>query len=128
MGNLGNRLFFAALGAFFGAIMAGICWLLYGCGLSVRLNGNALDPFLTHWLYGLGGGLAVLGFILEDKMANALGDLISVVFYVQLGETPDRHGKWGYLFWVVLAILVVCALTYWTSPDIAACAVQAESP
>lgn len=117
--DLPDRLLFAALGAFVGCFLGFLCWLLYGCGFSATLHNAVLHPVLKHWLYGVGGGFAILGFVMQDKMANVLGDLISVIFHVEAQTSPIEE-KVSWVFVLVFAVLIV-ALVWSTAPTNTPC-------
>lgn len=114
-----DRLLFALLGAFIGGFLGFGCWLLYGCGLSTAMYNAALPPVLKHWLYGMGGGLAILGFLMQERMADVLGDIISVVFHVETQTSPETD-KVSWVF-VSVCIALVAALLWSSAPANAPC-------
>lgn len=105
-GELGDRLAYAAIGFVFGAIFGAVLWVLYGLALSRNLTpGNDPVSGVLPWIKVVGGGFAVLGFLLKGRVGDLLGDGIAAVYAVETLE----YSRW---FWVV-GLLVVGLLATW---------------
>ncbi len=50
MQGLLDRLGYALIGLFFGALIGVAGWWLYGVAHSVRYRGPGMDPLLRHWV------------------------------------------------------------------------------
>ncbi|MGP1516439.1 MAG: hypothetical protein ACTTJV_02345 [Ottowia sp.] len=111
---LGERLTYAAIAAFFGALLGVALWWLYGLGFSHTLRYRALAPAaFWHWVLGMSGGMAALGFVLCERAADWLGHLLTALFRFEDFSLPERmSGFW----WSLLAILGWIALLWITAP------------
>jgi len=102
-----DRLTYALIGLVFGAVLAVMLWWLYGLGLSMGLHlaGTSPAPRLMPWLVGVGGGCALAGFVLKDRVGDLVGAAISLVYRVESGEV--RHEVSGGVMALVLVGVVV---------------------
>ena len=103
-----DRFSYAFIGALFGALLAVVCWWLYGLAFSIRYNGPGIDPQLLHWVKTLVGIFAVLGFVLKDKVGSVFGDTFASIFNFEADRT-DGHISW----WQALIALIIVAGLIW---------------
>ena len=113
MSGLLDRLGYALLGLFFGAVIGIAGWWLYGLAHSLNYRGPGMDPLLRHWVQYTGGVFAALGFVFRERAADAVGDTVSGIFHFEFNETPGRAASAG----VCGVVLVITLATIWfTSP------------
>lgn len=67
-----DRLSFALLGFIFGSLLAVLLWVLYGHGFSLRHAARREWGELSLWIRYVGGGFALLGFLLMDRVGMPL--------------------------------------------------------
>jgi hypothetical protein len=104
-----DRLSYAFIGAVLGAVLATVCWWLYGLALSLRYSGPGIDPQLIHWVKVLGGAFAILGFAFKDKVGSLAGDALAGIFNFEANHAPTEHVSW----WQVLLTVVLAAGLLW---------------
>lgn len=108
-----DRLLYALISSFFGAIVGVMGWWLYGQAHSLNYDGPAMHPVLQHWLQYSVATFAVLGFVLKDHVAEVVGDTLSAIFHFEINLTPDRNCR----LLVSLVFLVLCIAAIWfTAP------------
>lgn len=105
-----QRLGHALLGGLFGGVLGLAGWWLYGLAHSLFYDGPGMDPVLRHWLLGLGGVFAVLGFIFRGRVVDFFADTLGAVFHFEFGDTPGNGASAA--FALVFLALVVAAIWY----------------
>jgi len=107
-----DRLAYALIGGFFGAVLAAAGWWLYGLAFSLRYSGPGLDPVLMHWVKVLGAAFALLGFFLKDRVGSVVGDAFATIFNFEADHHPrsDVSG-WQALFTIVLVGVLIWYLS-----------------
>lgn len=113
MQGLLDRLGYALIGLFFGALIGVAGWWLYGVAHSVRYRGPGMDPLLRHWVQYGGAIFGVLGFLLRERAADVVADTLSAMFHFEFNPAPGRVAS-AVLGCVVLVIAV--AAIWFTSP------------
>ena len=111
--SLFDRLSYALISGFFGAIVGAAGWWLYGEAHSLNYNGPAMHPVLQHWLQYSIAAFAALGFILKDHAGEVVGDTFSAIFHFEINSTSDQNIR------VVgsLVFLAACIAAIWfTTP------------
>lgn len=98
-----DRLIYALMAAFFGALLGGVGWWLYGMANSLTYSGHPLDPVFRHWVIGGAAGFGVLGFVMGARVADVAGDAFNAMLHFEFSEVPYRTAS-------VLALLLFCAL------------------
>jgi hypothetical protein len=109
---MSSRLAYAAIGLLFGGVLAVVLWWLYGLGLSVSWGhaDRSLTPHLQPWLIYVGGGCAVAGFILKERVGDLVGSALRFVYDAEtLGEGSSNVPGWL----VALVLLGVAALVWY---------------
>jgi hypothetical protein len=86
-----DHLAYALIGGIFGALLAAVCWWLYGLAFSLRSSGPGIDPNLLHWVKIIAGAFALLGLVLKDKVGSALGDAFAAIFNFEADRNPGAH-------------------------------------
>jgi hypothetical protein len=110
---IAERITYALIGAFLGALLGVACWWLYGLANSLSYYGPGIDPVLRHWLVGMGGGFSLLGLVFRERLGNIVGDTLNAIFHFEIGEAPDgRSGP--VVIWLFVAIVI--AVTWLTVP------------
>ena len=104
-----DRLAYALIGGVFGAVLAAVCWWLYGLAFSLRYWGPGIDPNLIHWVMSLGAAFALLGFILKDRVGSVVGDAFAAIFNFE----ADHHPRNDVSGWQALFILVLVGVLIW---------------
>lgn len=113
MQGLFDRLEYALIAAFFGAIIGMAGWWLYGMAHSLNYDGPGMDPVLRHWVQYTGGVFAALGFIFRERAADAVGDTVSGILHFEFNEEPGRAAS----AWVGCVVLAIALAAIWfTSP------------
>lgn len=107
--GLADRLTYAALSGVCGLLLGLLGWFLYGMAYSLSYDGPGMDPVLRHWLVGVGGGFAVLGFFFGARVADWVGDTLSAILHFEWDRTPYRAGT---AFVLVLVVLMVAAVWF----------------
>ena len=109
---MSTRLTYAAIGLLFGAVLAVALWWLYGLGLSMSWGhpDPSLAPRLQPWLVYVGGGCAVAGFILKERIGDLVGSALRLVYETEtLGESSSNVPGWS----IALVLLAVAALVWY---------------
>jgi hypothetical protein len=88
-----DRFAYALIGFIFGAVLGAVCWWLYGLGLSLRMYGPGIDPAIRHWIIYVGLAFAVLGFVFQDGVGDALGSMLSAIFDFEEGSYSRRDTR-----------------------------------
>ena len=83
--NIFDRLGYAFISGFFGALIGLAGWWLYGAAYSLNYSGSAMDPVLRHWLIGCIAVFAVLGFVFKEQAADFVGDTINDMNFAHNG-------------------------------------------
>jgi hypothetical protein len=108
-----ERIFYAAIGSVFGAVLGVGCWWLYGLGNSLNYYGPGMDPVLRHWLTYSSGAFAVIGFVFRERVGDAVGDTINAIFHFESNHPPNENaGVWVAL---VFAAIIIAAI-WFTAP------------
>jgi hypothetical protein len=97
--ELFDRLSYAAIGFFFGALMGSFFWFVTG----FKSHGSlaSLHWSLFDWIKYAGGAFAVIGFIFRDRVGDAFGGLVNGIY-----EYETRGISWGLWLIVLLAIFL----------------------
>lgn len=110
-----DRLGYALIGAFFGALVGVAGWWLYGLAHSLSYDGPGMDPVLRHWVQYGAAAFAVLGFIFRARAADAVADTVSGILHFEFDETPGQAAS-ALVLCVVLALVI--AAIWFTSPSL----------
>jgi len=110
-----DRLGYALIGAFFGALVGVAGWWLYGLAHSLSYDGPGMDPVLRHWVQYSAAAFAVLGFIFRARAADAVADTVSGILHFEFDETPGQAAS-ALVLCVVLVLVLVIAAIWFTSP------------
>ena len=110
--NIFDRLGYAFISGFFGALIGLAGWWLYGEAYSLNYSGPAMDPVLRHWLIGCIAVFAVLGFVFKEQAADFVGDTINVFFHFELNSAPGYIAR--YVLFLVLVVICIAAIWYTT--------------
>lgn len=107
--QLFDRLSFALLGFIFGSLLAVLLWVLYGHGFSLRHAARREWGELSLWIRYVGGGFALLGFLLTDRVGDVVGSTTREVYeyesrYFVPTEVPT---------WLAIPVLVGVGLGVW---------------
>jgi hypothetical protein len=102
-----DRIIFSIISLLFGSLLAVILWLLYGLAFS-RHYTTGIGYDLIPWLKYIGGSFAVIGFILKEKTADILGDIITIVY-----DAETKEPGWLSVI-AIIGALVIVALLYVT--------------
>ncbi len=113
MQGLFDRLGYALIGLFFGALIGVAGWWLYGLAYSLNYDGPGMDPVLRHWVQSMGAIFAVLGFIFRARAADAVADTVSGILHFEWDEIPGRTAS-ALVGCVVLALVI--AAVWFSSP------------
>jgi glutamate-1-semialdehyde aminotransferase len=104
-----DRLSYAVIGLVFGVVLAALLWWLYGIGLSGRLGTPAMQPDFLAWAKYVGGGCAVAGFILKDRIGDLVGGAFSAVYDAEGGSDKEHHAS----TWEVVIVIACVAAAVW---------------
>jgi hypothetical protein len=108
-----DRLSYAAIGLVLGSFLAVVLWWLYGLGLSQQWGFSAPQPRLLPWLAYVGGGSALAGFILKERIGDLVGSALHAVYDAEtLGERSPTIPAW---LVVVVLVAVVAAVWYFVA-------------
>ena len=105
-----DRISYAGIGLVLGLLVATLLWWLHGSGLYLRHH-----PFgswrsdLLPWLKFGGGGGAIAGFILKERIGDLMGGAVQEAYSV---ETASRRGR-DVPTWLVVMVLACVALSVW---------------
>ena len=111
--KLFDRLSYALISSFFGAILGTIGWWLYGEAHSLNYDGPAMHPVLQHWLQYSVAAFATLGFILRDHAGEVVGDVFSAIFNFEINSTPEQNVR----ILGSLVFIAICVAAIWfTTP------------
>lgn len=91
--NLYDRLGCACIGTALGAVLGFAGWCLYGSGFS-RVMSGGIDPSLAHRIKYCGGAFAIIGFIFQDRVGDALGGTINVLVEAEARDTSSSFRTW----------------------------------
>ena len=100
-----DRITSAFIGAIFGALIGVGCWWLYGLAHSRNYDGPGIDPVLRHWVTYAGGAFGVIGFLLRQRLGDAVGDTIGAIVQFEANESPRGRAS-PFLVLVFLSIIV----------------------
>ncbi len=113
MQGLLDRLGYALIGLFFGALIGVAGWWLYGVAHSLNYDGPGMDSVLRHWVQCSGAAFAVLGFIFRARAADAVADTVSGILHFEFNETPGQAAS---VLVLCVALGLVIAAIWFTSP------------
>lgn len=105
-----ERLTFAALGTFFGALVGVLLWFLYDYGASLRLWPPEIHLGLRVWCMGFAGVFALVGLVLGAETGTVIGSILSVIFRFESYEDMQEHS--GRLRYFLLALILICAVWF----------------
>lgn len=105
-----DRITYALIGAFFGAILGVAGWWLYGLAHSLSYSGPGIDPVLRHWVAHAGWVFAVIGFMFRQRVADAVGDTLQALFHFEMDDRPGERAS--PLVHVLVVILIVAAIWF----------------
>ena len=111
--GLFDRLGYALIGAFFGAILGIVGWWLYGVAHSLNYSGPGMDPVLRHWVQYCGGAFSAWSFVFRERAADAVGDTVSAILHFEFNETPGRTAS---VLVCCVALAITLAAIWFTSP------------
>ena len=112
--QLFDRLGYAMISAFFGAVVGIAGWWLYGLTHSLNYTGPAMDPVLRHWLVCSTSVFAALGFFFKDTAADFLADAVSAIVHFEFNEASGNAARYG----VSLVFIALCIAAIWfTTPS-----------
>ncbi|MGM9490645.1 hypothetical protein [Ideonella sp. YS5] len=105
-----DRLSYACIGLVLGLLVATLLWWLHGSGLHVRVRPvGTWRSELLPWLKFGGGGGAVAGFILKERIGDLMGGAIQGAYDV---ETSGRR-ECDVPRWLVFIVLACAVLSVW---------------
>ena len=104
-----DRISYAFLGLFFGALVGVACWWLYGLARSLNYDGPGMDPILRHWVTYLGGVFAAFGFLFKERVGDFIGDTISGILHFEVNYPPGSAAS----AWVGLVFLAIIIAAVW---------------
>lgn len=105
-----DRIIFSTISLLFGSLLAVVLWLLYGLAFSRHFTfGNGIGYDILPWIKYIGGSFAIIGFILKEKTADILGDILTKVY-----DAETRDPNW-LLVIAMIGIAVLVALLYFTT-------------
>jgi hypothetical protein len=104
-----DRISYAFLGLFFGALVGVACWWLYGLARSLNYDGPGMDPILRHWVTYLGGVFAAFGFLFKERVGDFIGDTISGILHFEVNDPPGSAAS----AWVGLVFLAIIIAAVW---------------
>lgn len=110
--SLFDRLTYALIAAFFGALLGCAGWWLYGMAHSLNYSGRPMDPVFRHWVIGSAGAFAVPGFVVGARAADVVGDAFSAIFHFELNQAPGQAA--GLAAGLIFLVLVGVALWFTT--------------
>ncbi len=105
-----DRVAHALLGAVLGLLIGVAGWWLYGLAHSLNYDGPAMDPVLRHWLSWAGAAFATMGFVLRQRVTQAVGDTFKAIFHFELDAAPDERG--GAIVALVFVVIVLAAIWF----------------
>ncbi len=107
--QLKERLSYAVIGFVLGTVLAGVLWFLYDQGASRHSGGNGPHWGLIQWVKYVGGGFAVLGFLVKDRVGSAIGGSLSNVYASESydGNNPQVPR------WLAVIVLVGVVVGVW---------------
>lgn len=106
-----DRLSYALIGLVFGALIGVACWWLYGLAFSLAYDGPGIDPSLKHWVGYIGATFAVLGFLFRGGVGDAIGHVLSAIFFFEANDTPGRSAS----PWVGILLVAIVLAALWFS-------------
>lgn len=109
--NLYDRLTYAVIGFFFGAVLGALLWFLYDAGFSAWIGAPQIDLGLRAWIKYAGGVFALLGFLLKADAGHVAGSTVDAVYRLERhdyigGQVPT----WGTVLFVLAGIVAVYVL------------------
>lgn len=104
-----DRLSYAAIGLVLGSFLAVVLWWLYGLGLSQQWGFSAPQPRLLLWLAYVGGGSALAGFILKERIGDLVGSAFHAIYDLETLEERSRSIP----SWLVVLVLVAVVAAVW---------------
>jgi hypothetical protein len=106
-----ERISYALIGAFFGAIIGVAFWWLYGLAHSLNFSGIDIDPVLRHWLTYSSGAFAIFGFVFREHVGDVFGVVMSAVFHFESNQSSNESAG----IWVGLVFLAIVIAAIWFS-------------
>lgn len=88
-----DRATYAFLGFCFGAVFGLVGCLVHGQVFAGSAPGSLLDPRLRAWMLSMGAVFALLGFVLKDRFASALGEAFASLLGSRAGQQQLSGGK-----------------------------------
>ena len=108
-----ERVAYAFIGSLLGALVGVACWWLYGLAHSLNYNGPGMDPILRHWVIGVGGAFAVLGFFLRAYVGEFLGDVLNGILHFEVNHPPGSSVR---LVVSMVFLTIIIAAIWFTVP------------
>ena len=102
-----DRLSYAAIGLVLGSLVAVLLWLFFGFSFRHRSLTPHLD--IVTWLKYLGGGGAVAGFILKERVGDVLGGAVHTAYDIE--TSPSRTSEVP--TWLVVVVLALVVVSVW---------------
>ena len=102
-----DRIVFAAIAGFFGAVLGLVCWFLYGIGFSQSFPGMSWNPDALPWITALGGLFALFGLVLKERAADIVGDTIAGLLTTESGRDYGPNLSVGKIILVIAFIAAV---------------------
>lgn len=101
-----DRLSYAAIGLVLGLLLAIVLWWVFGAGFGRHHGSLGSRSELLPWLKYIGGGGALAGFVLKERVGDLVGGSIHAVYDTQTQSSADVEvPRW--LFALVLVAVVV---------------------
>jgi hypothetical protein len=101
-----DRLAYALIGFFFGAVFAIVLWILYDKGFSRQPGHPEVHAGVLAWIKYVGGAFAIIGFLFKDRVGSAIGSSSSEVYNYEAGKYDPPT-------WFVVLLLVAIAVAVW---------------
>ena len=104
-----DRLVYALIGLFFGAVIAVALWFLYDLGFSARFGAPEVHPGLRGWVLCSGGFFAAVGFLFKAGVGSMVGGTIRAVYDHESGEKQTSEVP----SWLAVLLFVGIAVGAW---------------
>ena len=104
-----DRLVYALIGLFFGAVLAVVLWFLYDAGFSRRSEGVGVHPGLMNWIMCSGGFFAAVGFLFKASVGSAVGSTVRGIYDHERGGDPNLQIP----AWLAILLFNGVALGVW---------------
>lgn len=105
------RLQFAAIGAVLGAFVVLVFWVVQTMSMHHRYNHPAVGNNLLVWLKYTAAICAAIGFVLKDRVGDAVGGLFAVLLGSESAQGGGRRPAWLTLLIVIIAVGIVARLS-----------------